>query len=107
VAKTGAILQDDGRTLTEEREHLARIHQARQRLTRDRRAAAREAVRRQHRAVLRQAYCRRADRGLTEQMVDVGEREQVDEVVGFAAMQVDAGGPDLRKEGLGVAAEQV
>ncbi|MEI2714044.1 MAG: hypothetical protein V9G04_12330 [Nocardioides sp.] len=40
-------------------------------------------------------------------MVDVGEREQVDEVVGFAAMQVDAGGPDLRKEGLGVAAEQV
>jgi len=40
-------------------------------------------------------------------VVDVVERQQTDQSFGVRLVQVDAGRPDLREEGLGVTAEEI
>ena len=85
---------------------LRGVDESGQGLAGERRAAG---VRRlgQDRAVLGDPDGRRTDRRRRQQVVGVVEREQPDEVDGVGAVQVHAGRPDLREEGLGVTAEQV
>ncbi len=99
-------LEHDRRPAVEEGGDLARVDQSGERSAGQ---ARRARVRRlgQHAAVLGDPDRRRPDRRLGEQVVDVVEREQPDEQVGVGAVQVHAGRPDLRQEGLGVAAQQV
>ena len=100
-------LQHHGGAGVELGEQPSGVDQAGQRLAGERGAGARVARLGQHRAVARQPDGRRTDRGLGQQVVDVVERQQPDQPRRVGLVEVDAGRPDLREEGLGVTAEQV
>ena len=99
-------LEDDGRAVVEQRQRLARVDQAGERLAGQRRAAGVRRLR-QHRAVPGQPD----RRACGSRWRSAGGRRRRGRAGRPArrvgAVQVHPGRPDLREEGLGVTAEQV
>ena len=100
-------LEDDRRAVGEEGQRLARVDQAAERLAGDGRALPDERRIAEHLAVLGHPDGGSTDAGAGQQRVGVVEGEQPDQVTGVGLVQVHQRRPDLRDEGLGVAAEQV
>jgi len=81
-------LEHHGRAVVEERQHLAGVDQARQRLAGQRRRA-RERGRRKHRAVLGDPECGGAQRCAGQQVVDVVDGQQALQGVRLGVVDMD------------------